>query len=463
MSFTLAEIINVSGVVYFAITPKCVMGGGAVHFGLEVGPVSAWLDVSFDVFVQFNPFHYTADLAVSVGCAMSIKVWFIHVTIKISVGAQLHIEGPDPFCGYATVEFYLFAFTIHFGDSKPPPAPINAWDFYEMVKTPGPVSSDANSTVTDKRRAQHKYTVKSGLLPPDIAPAAPAQPFPSSGATTPWRVLAGTFACSIGFDFAISTAELFTSDDGAGTKTSVPILPSDGSPIEPFYSKPMHIQDPIRSSVEVRVVRITDKATVVDAFNATLETKDVPVALWGQYNASEDPATPGREPTQKLSDPRDPTMRLCMAIDLTPKAPTMVASSVQTFQPAVAFRVKLGPSVMDAQEPRQDTLLPSTEVRPTEEGVPRWTHVSEDWAGFAGDGQHLLENPVREEGQVQGDGILRAAAQVLGWSTPPPSAGVSVPDGTRAPWMLKAAAPTRLIGEMKTRWPVLPRYTVVSA
>jgi hypothetical protein len=92
-------MINVTGNVYFAITPKCVMGGGALHLGLDVGPVSAWLDVALDVFIQFKPFHYTADLMVSVGCAISIDVWFVHIRVSASVGAALHIEGPDPFGG----------------------------------------------------------------------------------------------------------------------------------------------------------------------------------------------------------------------------------------------------------------------------------------------------------------------------------------------------------------------------
>lgn len=88
-----------TGVVYFAITPKCVMGGGALNMTLDVGPVSAWLSISLDVFIQFKPFYYTADLSISVGCAISINVWFIHVRISVSVGAALHIQGPNPFGG----------------------------------------------------------------------------------------------------------------------------------------------------------------------------------------------------------------------------------------------------------------------------------------------------------------------------------------------------------------------------
>ena len=92
-------MINVTGNVYFAVTPKCVMGGGALHMGLNVGPVSAWLDAAIDIFIQFKPFHYTADIMVSVGCAISLKILFVRVRISASVGAALHIEGPDPFGG----------------------------------------------------------------------------------------------------------------------------------------------------------------------------------------------------------------------------------------------------------------------------------------------------------------------------------------------------------------------------
>jgi hypothetical protein len=97
-------MVNVTGTTYFAITPKCVMGGGGLHMGLDVGPVSAWLDVALDVFIQFKPFHYTADLSVSVGCAISINVWFVHVQVTASVGAALHIQGPDPFGGVSSLQ-----------------------------------------------------------------------------------------------------------------------------------------------------------------------------------------------------------------------------------------------------------------------------------------------------------------------------------------------------------------------
>ncbi|KAK4934937.1 hypothetical protein LTR10_023903 [Elasticomyces elasticus] len=125
-------MISFTGYIYFAFTPKFVMGGGGLHFGLDVRPASAWLDVSLDVFIQLKPFHYMADLRVSVGCAISIKVWFVHIRTSASVGATLHIGGPEPFEGYANVDLYLFSFTIHFGSQSRPAPPVDLFDFYKM-------------------------------------------------------------------------------------------------------------------------------------------------------------------------------------------------------------------------------------------------------------------------------------------------------------------------------------------
>jgi hypothetical protein len=87
------------------------MGGGGLSMTLDVGPVSAWLSISLDVFVQYKPFFYTAELQVSVGCAISINVWFVHVRISVSVGADLYIQGPDPFGGVSTPRFALSNFS----------------------------------------------------------------------------------------------------------------------------------------------------------------------------------------------------------------------------------------------------------------------------------------------------------------------------------------------------------------
>ncbi len=71
------------------------MGGAIIHASLSFGPISAWLDASLDALVNFHPLHYIADFSVSIGVTFDIDVWFIHIHISASVGAWLHIEGPE--------------------------------------------------------------------------------------------------------------------------------------------------------------------------------------------------------------------------------------------------------------------------------------------------------------------------------------------------------------------------------
>jgi hypothetical protein len=71
------------------------MGGALLHVSLGFGPIEAWLDASMDALINFHPLHYIADFSVSVGVSFNIDILFIHIHISASVGADLHIEGPE--------------------------------------------------------------------------------------------------------------------------------------------------------------------------------------------------------------------------------------------------------------------------------------------------------------------------------------------------------------------------------
>lgn len=87
--------MSVTGESYFAVTPKTVMGGATLRVTLSVGPISAWLDASFDCLINFHPLHYRADFHVSVGVAFDADILFIHIHIECHVGAWLTVQGPD--------------------------------------------------------------------------------------------------------------------------------------------------------------------------------------------------------------------------------------------------------------------------------------------------------------------------------------------------------------------------------
>jgi len=95
VNFGIGGGLCVRAEAYFAVTPKVVMGGAMLHVSLDIGPVSAYLDASFDALINLNPLHYIADMRISVGVTCDIHILFIHIHISVSIGADLHIEGPE--------------------------------------------------------------------------------------------------------------------------------------------------------------------------------------------------------------------------------------------------------------------------------------------------------------------------------------------------------------------------------
>ena len=461
ITFTLGDMINVTGNTYFAITPKCVMGGGYLHLGLDVGPVSAWLDVILDVFIQYKPFHYTADLSVSVGCAISIKIWFVHIRISISVGAALHIEGPDPFGGKADVNFYLFTFTIHFGGSIKPPDPIPLSDFYDMVQTPGPNDKTKNPPPTN---AKLKFTLSSGLCPPATGPppAADPQEFPNSGSTSTWRVKSGTFSFIVGFDFAISSAKLLQFENATDpTQNQYDALYALKSTDDPpkFYSKAMQLSDWITSEVTIAIYsyNATGEKRIWRGFTGNLTMKKVPVAVWGSYDGSTDPSRV-RNP-EVLKSSTDPTMLLAMGLEIQPPKSRPLPSAAQAFDATAAFREKIGVFPIPPNEPVQGKLLSAVAVAndtPTE----RWRKVKTEWKNSAELGRKILDDTVKTDG-TKVDGLLSLAAKRLGWDNPPPSGVPAIERDGRKEWELSSKAPDNLIGGLDLLYAALPRYVSV--
>ncbi|KAF8848465.1 hypothetical protein BDZ45DRAFT_269894 [Acephala macrosclerotiorum] len=134
------DILQIVEEAYFAVTPKVAMGRALIHVSLAFGPIKAWLDAAMDALVNFHPLHYIADFKVCVGVTFCLDVWFIHKHISASVGAWLHLEGPE-FGGHARVDFYLFGFTVDFGATNRAPDPLDLVEFWEMVHKPGPSST----------------------------------------------------------------------------------------------------------------------------------------------------------------------------------------------------------------------------------------------------------------------------------------------------------------------------------
>lgn len=459
-------MINVTGNVYFAITPKCVMGGGSLHLGLDVGPVSAWLDIILDVFIQFKPVHYTADLSVSVGCAVSIKVWFVHIRISVSVGAALHIEGPNPFGGFANVDFYVCSFTIHFGGSIKPPDPIPLQEFYDIAADPGARAEDTAASTTndsDLNTTKIKFTMISGLSPPEKVEST-GLPNTTTSATTAWRVKPGTFSFNIGVDFALSDVTLLSRDSGG--KILVPLFPPFSSAPPPsFYSKPMHLTDPIKSTLTITVWKNeANDRQIVPGFTGSMVMKDVPVSLWGMYDVNEDPAGPSSSPPG-LKNAGGPTMNLCLGVQLIAPPPTLVVGPVGSFYPAVAFREMLNSKPLPSLDKMQVVFLAGTAHDGKLDAAVRWNDVKTDWQVATETGKKILDDQFDSGGSVISFGFTSLLVEKLGWDRPPPNGKTkSSQAGSTSPpeWRLQTRPPNTLIMDLERTYQTLPLYAAAA-
>jgi hypothetical protein len=133
----------IKGGMYLALTPHAVMVGGFLQATWESGPIKAWFSINADFLVQWKPFHYDIRVGVNFGVKATVKLLFATVTISVSIGANLHIWGPE-FSGLAEIDLSVISFTIPFGagsSQKPKPIP---WTEFKQSFLP-PTSSKVTS------------------------------------------------------------------------------------------------------------------------------------------------------------------------------------------------------------------------------------------------------------------------------------------------------------------------------
>lgn len=107
--------IVAKGGIYFALTPREVMGGASVHVSGKWGPARAWLDVGIDGLLGWDPFYYDFSFRAEVG--VEVDLWLF--SFGGSVGVRVRIRGPK-FGGRATVSVGPVDFTIRFGADDAP-------------------------------------------------------------------------------------------------------------------------------------------------------------------------------------------------------------------------------------------------------------------------------------------------------------------------------------------------------
>jgi hypothetical protein len=113
-AWQVSDHVTIRGDAYFALTPSCVMGGGALDVQFDDGDLHAWFTAHADFLIQWKPFYFLASVGVSVGVSYRMSLLFTHVTIRVELGADLDLWGP-PTGGKVHVHLWCVSFTVSFG------------------------------------------------------------------------------------------------------------------------------------------------------------------------------------------------------------------------------------------------------------------------------------------------------------------------------------------------------------
>lgn len=110
MEFRPSDKLSIGGEMYFAITPRELMGGQRMYASYEGKTIVAHFETHFDVRIGWDPFFY--DLQWGIEIRGGLRNW-----PQITLSANLHVWGP-PFGGQAAVKICGFWVTFAFGKPK---------------------------------------------------------------------------------------------------------------------------------------------------------------------------------------------------------------------------------------------------------------------------------------------------------------------------------------------------------
>ncbi|KAL8754586.1 MAG: hypothetical protein Q9184_005065 [Pyrenodesmia sp. 2 TL-2023] len=234
-------------------------------------------------------------------------------------------------------------------------------------------------------------------------------------------------------------------------------MPNGSADTPAFYSKPMHVSQPILSKLQISVYLIGEDDTRrrLPGFQGVFLHKRVPIALWGSYSETEDPSHTKNPST--LTNPAQPTMELCMGVALKPPEPRLVESNVQPFDPSVAFKEQIGSYALEPTGSTQSPFLASPAVYAEEPALTRWSHIINDWKTSNGNAKHILGEVVQPS-ERPANGLLTMTSHWLGWDSPPPGQ-YQVKTDDRTPWLLDGAFPSKLLNTLGEEYSSLPRLS----
>lgn len=105
---------DIKGGMYFAITPQCVMMGGALEVSVKQDSLSAFIKLSLDAIIFFEPFHYDVLLSADAGVKVDLPLVLTTLHIDLHLHIDVHIWGPE-FSGTASLDVGPKTFDVAIG------------------------------------------------------------------------------------------------------------------------------------------------------------------------------------------------------------------------------------------------------------------------------------------------------------------------------------------------------------
>jgi hypothetical protein len=314
--------VAITGSAYFALTPSCVMGGGALDVQFHSGDLRAWFTAHADFLFHWKPYYFTGSVGVSIGASYRVNLLFCSFTVSVELGADLEIYGP-PTGGTVSIDWYIISFSIPFGAGRGSGPGYIPWS---DAQTGG---FRALLPQNDKQQQTRLFATASAADTPLVNVCTSAITTGLVGLMTDtganpaadgnrWLVRANVLSFSLETAFPLTAVQ---TKNKAGATTTL------SAPNDPAYFvaiKPMGVGSSKAGVTSALTVTLTGTAGTQDlsdrsAWRFGSTTRDVPEALWGNP-----PATAGGSvPAPTLPQPGQQTLpdRLVGLNAITPVPP----------------------------------------------------------------------------------------------------------------------------------------------
>ena len=81
--------LSITGELYFALTPSCLMAGGKLCAIFKSGGIEAWFVAYADFLLSWEPLYYTARMGISIGVAFRLNVGFFTISFRLELSVAL--------------------------------------------------------------------------------------------------------------------------------------------------------------------------------------------------------------------------------------------------------------------------------------------------------------------------------------------------------------------------------------